>query len=322
MEFGYSNNIPAANGPNRTAQGLISYEVMTSNYRPLAVRGPVAVRAEEPGSSGTARLVNIATRVAVGGPAGTPIPGFVIGGTGARNMVLRAVGPSLTAFGVSGALADPRVELVSGTASVASNDNWVAADAPTMASVGAFALINGSRDAALIRSLAPGAYTAPVSATDGGSGVALLEVYDAGTGTTSTVVNASTRAYVGTGDEVLIPAFVISGTGALRVMVRAIGPTLRSFGVEGTLADPTITLYRGSTPVAANNDWSSADNVASILSTASAVGAFALPAGSRDAVILTTLTPGAYTAVVSGVGGTSGTALVEIYAVPANSASP
>ena len=122
--------------------------------------------------------------------------------------------------------------------------------------------------------------------------------------TTSAVVNASTRAYVGTGDQVLIPAFVISGTGALRVMVRAIGPTLASFGVSGTLADPTITLYRGSTAVASNNDWSNADNVASILSTATAVGAFALPPGSRDAVILTTLTPGAYTAVVSGVGGT------------------
>jgi hypothetical protein len=316
MEFGIAgNNLPPGT-PGRNAQGLISYEVMTSNYRPLAVRGPVTVRAEEPGTSGTARLVNIATRVAVGGPAGTPIPGFVIAGTAARNMVLRAVGPSLTAFGVAGVLADPRFELVSGTTSVANNDNWLAADAPTMASVGAFALVSGSRDAALVRSLTPGAYTAPVNATDGGSGVALLEVYDAGTGTTSSVVNASTRAFVGTGDEVLIPAFVISGTGALRVMVRAIGPTLRSFGVDGALADPTMTLYRGSTPVASNNDWSSADNVASIISTATAVGAFALPPGSRDAVILTTLPPGAYTAIVSGVGGTSGTALVEIYAVP------
>ena len=174
----------------------------------------------------------------------------------------------------------------------------------------------GSRDTALVRTLAPAAYTAPVSATDDGSGVALLEVYDATTGTGASVVNASTRAYVGTGDNVLIPGFVIGGNGALRVLLRTVGPTLATFGVTGALADPTVTLFRGSTAIAANNDWSSAPNAAEIVTTSSTVGAFALPAGSRDAVILTTLPPGPYTAVVSGVGGTSGTALVEIYVVP------
>jgi len=315
VEFGIATNIPAANGPGRNAQGLVSYEVMTSNYRPLAVRGPVTAAAE-PGTTGTARLVNIATRVAVGGSAGTPIPGFVLGGNTPRSMLVRAAGPTLAVFGVTGVLADPQVTVLSGTTTVASNDNWLAADAATMTRVGAFALTAGSKDAAVVSPLPPGPYTAPVTATDGGSGVALVEVYDAATGATTGVVNASTRAFVGTGDNVLIPGFVVGGNGTLRLLVRAVGPTLNSFGVSGALADPTITLFRDGVAVATNDNWSAATNAADMVTTATAVGAFALPAASRDAAILTTLTPGAYTAVVSGVGGTSGTALVEIYVVP------
>eukprot|EP01035_Chromulina_nebulosa_P069674 gene69674-biopygen49660 len=180
-----------------------------------------------------------------------------------------------------------------------------------MASAGAFALTAGSKDAALVATLGAGAYSAPVTATDSGSGVALLEVYDAATSSSLTVVNASTRAFVGTGDSVLIPGFVISGTGALKLLIRAVGPTLASLGVTGVLADPTITLYRGSTVLATNDNWSAAD-----AATMTAVGAFALTAGSRDAAIVTTLPAGSYSAIVSGVGGTTGTALVELYAVP------
>ena len=199
---------------------------------------------------------------------------------------------------------------------VASSDNWLAADAAAMATAGAFALTAGSKDAAIAVPLAPGAYTAPVTAADGGSGVALLEVYDGSSATTAAVLNASTRAYVGTGEGVLIPGFVIGGTGTLRLLIRAVGPGLAGFGVEGTLADPQFTLFGGSTALATNDNWSLAANSAEIAATATAVGAFALAVGSKDAVILTTLTPGAYTAVVSGVGNATGTALVELYVVP------
>ena len=268
-----------------------------------------AVAAEPP----SARLVNIATRVAVGGTAGTPIPGFVLAGTGTKQVLVRAVGPTLSGFGVGGVLADPRLSLVSGTTTLASNDNWLAVDAASMIGSGAFALTAASRDAALVATLAPGAFTAPVTATDGGSGIALLEVYDASASRASYLVNASTRAFVGTGDNVLIPGFVINGTGSLRLLIRAVGPTLANFGVTSVLGDPTITLYRGSVALAANDNWSSATNAAEISAAATSFGAFALPNGSRDAALVTTLPAGSYSAVVSGVGNTTGTALVELY---------
>jgi hypothetical protein len=263
------------------------------------------------GSTGTARLINISTRAAIGGTAGTPIPAFVLAGTGTKQMLVRAVGPTLTAFGVTGVLADPRLSLISGTTTVSTNDNWLTTDSATFAASGAFALTAASRDAALVATIGAGSYSAPVTATDNGSGVALLEVYDAATSSALRVVNASTRAVVGTGDSVLIPAFVVSGTGSLKLLVRAVGPTLGTFGVTGALADPTITLYRGTTVLSTNDNWLATD-----AATMSAVGAFALPAGSRDAAIVATLAAGTYTAIVSGVGNTTGTALVEIYIVP------
>ncbi len=278
------------------------------------------LRAAEPPS---ARLVNISARVALGGGAGTPICGFVVAGAGQKQVIVRAAGPSLSGFGVTGALADPRLSLVgNGGAAVASNDNWQASDAGAMGAVGAFAFASGSRDAALVVPLAPGAYTAPVTAPEGAGGVVLLETYDASPTSSSYLVNASTRAFVGTGDNVLIPGFVVSGPGAVRVLIRAVGPTLGSFGVTGTLADPTLTLYRGNAVLGSNDNWSTAANAADIASAAAAFGAFNLPAGSRDAAILVSLPAGSYSAVVSGVNNGTGTALVELYSeTPAAPAS-
>lgn len=297
-----------------TLSALATYDTRGSGG--LSGLGNSAATSAAVGSSGTARLVNIATRVAVGGSAGTPIPGFVLSGTGTKPMLVRAVGPTLAAFGVNGVLADPRFSLLGASSAVASNDNWQAGDAALMTGVGAFALTVGSKDAALVATLPAGAYTAPVAATDGGSGVALLEVYDASAGSSVKVANASTRAYVGTGDSVLIPGFVISGAGALKLLIRAVGPTLGTFGVTDALADPTITLFRGTTALATNDNWSSSANPLELSEAASAVGAFALPSGSKDAALVATLPAGSYTAIVSGVGNTTGTALVELYALP------
>ncbi len=276
----------------------------------------LAVGAGWAADEGTARLVNIATRAAVGGAAGSPIPGFVLSGSATKPIIVRAVGPTLGGFGVTGVLADPRLSLVSGSATTATNDNWNAADGALMTAAGGFALTAGSKDAALVASLGAGSYSAPVVASDGGSGIALVEVYDGAPGSGPSIVNASTRAMVGTGNSVLIPGFVIGGTGTLRLLVRAVGPTLGTFGVGDALADPTITLFSGTTALATNDNWSVAANAAEVTAAAAAVGAFALPAGSKDAALLVTLAPGSYSAVVSGVGNTTGTALVELYVVP------
>lgn len=161
---------------------------MTSRHAVFAVRGPVAA-APDPGPSGTARLINIATRVAVGGVAGTPIPGFVLSGTGSKVMLLRAVGPTLAGFSVGGVLADPQFSLLSGTTTVATNDNWSSADnaaaiSSAATAVGAFALAPGSRDAALLVDLAADAYSAVISGVGNATGTALVELY-AVAGTTS-----------------------------------------------------------------------------------------------------------------------------------------
>ena len=146
--------------------------------------------------------------------------------------------------------------------------------------------------------------------------MALAEIYDAAAaGSAAQLLNVSTRGNVGAGAAALIGGFVVAGNTPQRVLVRAIGLTLQSFGVQGALADPRLTVYRDSTIVAENDNWGGADTAA-VLAAQLAVGAFPLPAGSKDAVLLLTLAPGAYTAQVSGVGAGEGVALVEIYQAP------
>lgn len=269
-----------------------------------------------PAATAAARLVNLATRTLVGGTAGIPIAGVAVTGTGTKRLLVRAVGPGLAAFGVAGTVPNPEIAIVSRGTTVVSNDNWVAADAATFTQVGAFSLPANSADAAVVHSLPPETYTTPVG-LGGGSGIVLLEVYDADPANlNAALVNASTRAYVGRGDAMLIPGFVITGTRPARILLRAVGPALGPFGVADALSDPQLVLYRGTTPLGGNDNWSASANAAEIAAAATQVGAFALPAGSRDAALLLALPAGPYTMNVSGGGGATGTALVEIYLLP------
>ena len=160
--------------------------------------------------------------------------------------------------------------------------------------------------------LSSGQYTAQVASAVG-SGVALIEVYDSDLGSPSaTFANVSARNQVGTGDNVLVVGFAISGLAEKTLLIRAVGPTL-AFAVTGSLPDPKLEVFRGSTLLQSNDDWGGTTT----LSTAfSQVGAFPLPATSKDAALLVTLQPGSYTAQVSGVGGTTGVALIEVYELP------
>lgn len=293
-----------------------SYTVVVSGPQG-SLTSPAAVISVEPARPG--RLTNLSVRTRAGTAAQTLTVGFVVSGASGKPILVRAVGPSLEQFGVTGYLADPQLQLFSGPALVASNDNWTdLGDAQTLGLIrlfgqlGAF-LLNRPLDSALSQTVAAGAYTAQVSST-GTAGVALAELYDADAATGARFTNVSARAQVGTGDNILIAGFALSGNVPRQILIRGIGPGLTQFGVTGVLANPTLALYRGSTKVAENDDWGGAG---ALVAAFQDVGAFA-PAStsSRDSALLVTLTPGSYTAQVSGVNNTSGVALIEIYELP------
>jgi len=271
------------------------------------------------------RLINISCRATVGTGASELIAGFVVGGagtTGQQPLLVRASGPALNNFDVAGYLPDPVLTLNSATAVVATNAGWGGAPAivKAAAQVGAFAWTSPtSADSALVETLPEGAYTAQIAGQSGDTGVALAEVYDdtpAGTYTPAKprIVNISARVDVGTSSDILIAGFVIGGTTAKTVLVRASGPALAAFGVTGTLPDPHLQLYSGTTLLEGNFGWGGSPEISTAATT---VGAFAwtVPT-SEDSAVVVTLPPGSYTAQVAGDSGDSGVALVEVYEVP------
>ncbi len=244
------------------------------------------------------------------------IVGLVRGGTGAKQILLRGIGPTLAEFGVGGALADPRLRLFnSGGELVIENDDWggAASLAAAFGQHGAFALAAASRDAALLVPLRTGAYAAHVTSA-AASGVALVEAYEADSATSARIVNLSVRTRVGTGENVLVLGFVIAGSGNKNLLVRGIGPTLAQFGVNGVLGDPQLRLFDAQGRVLQlNDDWA---GTAALSANFTQAAAFALPTNSKDAALAASLSPGAYSVEVSGVGATTGVALVELYELP------
>ena len=269
-------------------------------------------------ASPPSRVINVATRGLVQ-PGGSLTPGFVLRGTGSKQVVVRAIGPTLSAFGLNG-LADLKLDVVNQqtNALAATNDDWGggAALANGFASLGAFALPANSKDAAVQTSLPvnQGGYSVRITpAGTATSGVALAEVYDGDSADSPVrIVNVSTLGFVGTAENVLTPGFVIRGALPKRVLIRAIGPGLTPFGVGGLIADPQFSVFPSgsSVAVATSNDWG---GTAELKAAFTAAGAFAIPDISRDAAAVVTLNPGGYTVVVTGVGNTTGTAIVEVY---------
>jgi hypothetical protein len=264
-----------------------------------------------------ARLTNISTRASVAPGEQILIAGFVISGTGKKDVLIRGAGPALSVFGLSGLLPNPTITLFdSAGRTVAINDNWDASSGSLFASAGAFGFPNGSVDAALRASLDPGAYTLHVTDTAGRGGIALAEIYETDS-TSARLANLSSRASVGTGANVAISGIVVQGQQSGRFLVRGIGPSLGQFGITGALADPVLTLTTATgATVATNDNWATNANAAEIVPASVQVGAFPLNATSRDAVLLVTLAPGNYTALVSGANNTSGVVLVEVYEIP------
>jgi hypothetical protein len=253
------------------------------------------------------RLANLSTRMQVLSGYDVAIAGFVIGGLAPKTVAIRAMGPSLASSGVTSALASPSLLLYSGTRAIADNNDWQsAANAATIQATG-FAP-GDPRESVILTTLQPGAYTAVVSG-NGGTGVGLVEVYEIDREDIP-LINISTRGYAGTGFDVMIGGFVITGNSPQTVVVTAKGPTLAQYGIPDTLANPMLTLVRQSDQsiIATNDDWGSADNATQLQASGFA------PSYPLESAILVTLPPGAYTAIVSGANGGTGTGIVEVYA--------
>jgi len=277
-------------------------------------------------SADPGRLMNLSTRALVGSGGSQLITGFACSNetpTAAQPVLIRAIGPTLSAFGLEGVLKTAALTVQSSGLTLATNTGWNGDAAVSAAAlkVGAFALADAkSADSALLLGDMPAAATsALVSGSNGESGLALVEVYDA-TATTPTgtgsrhLMNLSARGFVGTGAQKLIAGLVIGGSTAKTVLLRASGPALAAFGLSGTLPDPQIELFSGNTTIATNKGWNAQPQ---IITVANAVGAFSWGnQPSADAALLLTLQPGAYTLVVSGASGDTGLALVEVYDVP------
>ena len=277
-------------------------------------------------------LVNLSSRAFVQGGENLLIAGFVTTGSAAKSILVRGDGPALGTFGVTNFLSDPQLTLISGSTTVATANSWSASLNATFAKVGAFALAAGSHDAAVLETVAPGAYTAQVVSQTTNSGVALAEIYDADSGApTNRLINISARALVGTQSNILIGGFVLSGSTNETLLIRADGPGLSAFGVTGVVANPILTLFNSSGAIiASNTGWGNQSSIGSgaVLSgpgemlvqpatsaISAEVGAFQLAAISADSAMVVTLPPGSYTAQVSGAGSTTGVGLVEIYEV-------
>lgn len=271
-----------------------------------------------PAFAQTARLANISTRGQVGVGADNLFGGFVVAG-GPKTVLVRAIGPGLAAFGVAGTLADPQLQVFSGATKVAENDNWLAADSASFTQVGAFPLPAGSKDAVVVATLQPGAYTAQISGNgSANTGVAILEVYDLGGA--GQLVNIATRLAVGTGSNAAVAGFVVApGAGTRKLLVRGVGPALAAFGLGGTLPDPKLTVLdaAGGEVAVAN-----ANGGASVLAAAAGqAGAFATTA--TDTAVIVNVAPGSYTAQLAGLSGaTAGIALIEVYDVTNSTGTP
>jgi hypothetical protein len=313
-----------------------TYTVVVTSTTNTATSDPATLSI----SNQTSRLSNISTRGSTAGGANVLIGGFVVTGAAnqTRQMLVRVVGPTLGAapFNVGGTLGDPRLEIYGANPStpLVTNDNWgtqsgnAAANTTALQTLqqattraGAFALANNSQDAAVVATLAPGNYTVQAKGPNANaSGVVLLEVYDVTTGNGGPkAANVSTRAQVGTGNNILIAGFVINGPVSRRVLIRGVGPSLRNFGLPANqvLADPELTLVNQTTgaTIKVNDDWAGGDDAAFIASAASAAGAFPLANGSKDSAMLVMLPQGVYTVQLRGVGNTTGIGMVEVYDV-------
>jgi hypothetical protein len=303
-------------------------------------------------SAPAVRLGNISTRSRVLTGDNVMIGGFIIDGLTPLRVLLRSRGPSMggAPFFVPGTLSDPLLRLFSGQNVIGQNDNWqdspscsgfLCEGAAQIASTGLDPCQpnpgqpgpppNCNLESAILVTLPPGAYTAIVTGSNGGTGVGLVEVFEVDDSSEPELTNISTRGFVQSGDNVMIGGIIIEGSTESTVLIRARAPSMAGapFFVSGTLANPLLQLYSGQTLIAQNNDWQDAPSCAGLVCGGAAqIAATGLdpclpnpgqstppPGCAQESAMLITLPPGAYTAIVSGADGGTGVGLVEVFEV-------
>ena len=302
--------------------GTFSISVSNSAGSILSALATLTVNPVGPAS----RLSGLSVRTTLAARQ-TVTVGFTMTGTQTKPVLVRAVGPSLAPFNIADRMADPSLVLFNAASPpvrIAGNDDWFGASAiaNTSAALGAFAFASAfSLDAALIRDIS-GGHTVEVSGSPlaansaATAGTVIVEVYDAGSGNSPRLTSLSALNRVGTGANILIAGFSLSGSGDKRLLIRGIGPSLAAppFNLTGVLADPKLELYTATAAperIGLNDTYD-----ASLAPVFASVGSFALVPGSRDAAFIVNLPPGGYTVQVSGADGGTGVAIVEVYELP------
>jgi hypothetical protein len=292
-------------GPSATATPTAT---ATATPNPTSTPAPTSTPTPTPASP---QALNIATRMRVETGSNVLIGGFIINGNATKNVAIRGIGPSLAAFGIADALADPTLELRASNGSVIfANDDWQE-NPQQAAELANLALAPGNpKESGIAITLQPGAYTAVLAGKNEGTGVGLVEVYDTNSAANSQLANISTRGFVRTAENVMIGGFILGGGSVnSRVALRGIGPSLAQFGLNPVLADPTLELHDSNgTTLIANDDWQSDAASAAALTAAG----FAL-SDPKESGIFTSLPAGQFTAVLAGKNGGIGIGLVELY---------
>ena len=258
-------------------------------------------------------MLNLSSRLRVQTGDNVGIGGFIVRGNAPKKVIVRGLGPSLNVNGspVSGRLGDPMLELHDGSgATIVTNDNWRSSQEQEIKDSGLAP--NDDREAAILLTLPAGSYTAIIKGVDDTSGVGLVEIYDLESTNADDLANLSTRANVLTDDDVLIGGVIVRGGNTSRIMFRAIGPSMKvdNIPVAGRMEDPTLALHDGNGALMTSNDnWKNAPNAAEIQSSGLA------PSDDRESAILTTISPGNYTAIVRGLDRTTGIGLVEAFSI-------
>ncbi|MGH8016896.1 MAG: immunoglobulin domain-containing protein, partial [Opitutaceae bacterium] len=338
---GADTQILSINGAPNAFNGHL-FRVVAANSLGTVTSSPTTLAVSDP----SIQLLNLSTRAVSLGGDSVIIPGFVIGGTGAKRVLIRAVGPKLADLGVGDTVPDPVLSVFKHgeTQALAVNDDWITQEAGRIppatvgTQVGAFALTpsddvgptNDAVSAAIVLDLPAGAYSTVARDKLDRTGIGIVEVYDADDPDAggARLVNVSNRGFVGAGPQVMIPGFVVHGSGARRYLIRAVGPKLADFGLApGTLlANPQLSVVNGTgATIATNDDWvvQTGGTAADVQAISTQVGAFALgPAGDlpsddqKSASLIVWLEPGNYTVLVSGANGGTGVAIAEVYEVP------